>query len=744
MKQISFIYVYYNTPKELEESIKSIPVAVGKYSYEVIVIDNNSTKEARKEIASKTKFIKNKINKGFGKAVNQGVKKASGKFLVIINPDTIFHRNSVKNLVDYLSKNTDVGVIGPSMIDGKGKKLPTISGAPKLLDILFAFSFLNKLFPNNKFSRKYWLTKVPRNKTRNVDVLSGACLVMSKEVFNKVGGFDERFFMYFEESDLCMRIKKLGYEIVFFPNSQITHYVAGSNKNKARIEKYFNKSRFQFIKKYYGLVPALLVEFFLRSTTKNAIILFFILFISLFLNIYKLPEFTHFIGDQGRDFLAAREILVEWKIPLLGIPSSISWLHQGPLSIYLIALAMFFGGINILAPAILFAFIGVLTTFLLYKFTVSLFENSTLGLFVALFFVTSPLQVINSRMPYHTALIPFFAILFFWFLYLSFKNIKKYVFFLLLSFGLLLQTELSNAVLASALGIVWWVKRKDLQARSYLAGFIGLIIGIIPFVIHDFSHGFIQIGGLTLWTINRIRLFLGLADDSSRTISQIPQALERVFQQFTGMIFPESLVVFFIITGISILGASYYMLKMKRFESVMLLIWLCIPLLGFIVHTAPGVAYFPLLYPVVAIIFGMGFYVFTSKFRVSVCLFIIICLMNAFFLISNSFYLTTSSARNPLPPFFYNYGYAVSMQEEAVKRILTDAKGEEFEIKGGGYIATIGTGVDNYKFLALSHNANLVEDAHLIYKIYDNLTEVKEKEKIIYTGRFIVITKNEN
>ncbi len=744
MKDITFIYVYYNTPLELEKSIQSIEKSIGGYSYEIIVVDNNSEKKILEKSLLKIHLIKNKLNKGFGGGVNQGAKHAKGKYLVIINPDTVFYKNSVKKMIDMLEQDKKIGIIGPSMIDNEGKSLLTISGVPKLPDMLFTFSFLNKLFPKNKYSKKYRLDNINKTKIQEVDVLGGACLVLRKKVFDKVGGFDKQFFMYFEESDICMRLKKEGYKIIFFPESKIMHHVGMSNRNNFKIEKYFNKSRYQFIKKYYGFIPAVLSEIFLRTTTKNYFLLILVICVSLFLNLYRVGELTLFIGDQGRDFLVARNALLNMSIPLVGIPSSISWLHQGPLSIYLIILAMAVGGISVTPPAVLFGILGAVSTFLVYKFTAETFESSSKGLYAALFFATSPLQIINSRMPYHTSPIPFFAVIFFWLLYLAFKNPGKYIFFLLLSFGLILQVELSNAVLVVPLVVLWWRIRGMLDVKKYIRGLTGLVIGIFPFLLYDFSNRFIQTGGFALWIINRVRLFLGLASSDERTIHQLPQALERISQQLTGIVFPESIFIFLVFSILALIGFFYYFKENSKSGVGILLMWLFIPLAGFLVHTAPGVAYFPLVFPVVAIIVGLGFFALEKKFKYISLLFILVCFANAFFIVKKNYYLTTNSGSNPLPPLSYNYGQAVSIQKEAIEKILIDSKDRQFAIKGGGYIEKIGTAVDNYKFLALSQGGNVQDNSSLVYRIYENAKDLKRKEKIIYTSRFVIVTKNEN
>src|SRR5437870_5394327 len=124
--KISFIYVYFNTPKEIIESIQSIKEAIGNHSYEIIVIDNNSSIKISSELVENpnVKIIINKSNEGFGKAANRAVKRSNGKYLAIVNPDTLFHRHSISQMIDKIERNPSIGIVGPKMVTLDNKILP--------------------------------------------------------------------------------------------------------------------------------------------------------------------------------------------------------------------------------------------------------------------------------------------------------------------------------------------------------------------------------------------------------------------------------------------------------------------------------------------------------------------------------------------------------------------------------------------------------------------------------------------
>jgi GT2 family glycosyltransferase len=263
---VSIIYVYYNTPKEIVASLKSLPASVKNLSYEVIVIDNLSPTPLPKEVSTfpHVKAIINKENRGYGGALNQGSKVAKGKYLLLLNPDTVFLKDSVSLMVEKMEKDTSVGILGPQLLDENQKVSITGNGMPFLPDALFAFSFLNKFFPNNPFSKRYYLTEIDRIHEKEFPVICGACMLIKKSLFEKIGCFDEQFFMYFEESDLCYRVKKAGYRVLYYPKAKMIHLGGKSSDNKLWIRKVFEESRYKFFKKYHNPVAAFLGEAFLR------------------------------------------------------------------------------------------------------------------------------------------------------------------------------------------------------------------------------------------------------------------------------------------------------------------------------------------------------------------------------------------------------------------------------------------------------------------------------------------------
>ena len=477
-----------------------------------------------------------------------------------------------------------------------------------------------------------------------------------------------------------------------------------------------------------------------KFITCNNFLLLCIVILSLFLNLYKISDLMIFIGDAARDYLVARDMVITGVIPLVGIPSSVVWLHQGPISIYIIGLAFILTNFNPVAPAVLYSLIGVLTTFLVYVLTKKLF-NTQVAFLSSLFYATSPLVIINSRQPYHTSSIPFFTILFFLVLYKVLKG-KKMFFLLFLLFGFLLQVELSNAVLLAVLIILFYYHKINFTKKNMLLSICGFLTGVVPFILYDFSNSFVYTLGFPAWILNRIRLFLGYSVGTHPNFYNINEVFLRIIQQLSGVIFPQSFVVFFIILIFVFLTLLLYVRKSgfkKNPNLYILTFWFFVPIFGFIVHASPGTAYFPVLFPVISIVIGYAFYICINKYPNMIVLFIILVFLNLFSLIKNEYYTTTQNAENLLPPFSYHLGSSWKVYDAVVQKIISDSKGKSFRVIPGGFFSTVKTGIDNYKFLFLYHGAKINNTSRLQYTIYPRDNSIRNK--IFYEDSNVVVTK---
>jgi len=741
---ISVIYVYYNTPRELLDSVNSLSKAVGKLRYEVIVVDNNSSKKIPRELVTKKriKILKGE-NVGYGAGLNVGARLAKGRFLVLCNPDVVFEKSAIEILVRKL-KTGKVGLGGPQMCDVNGKVLTTVSDELTVSKLLFASPLLNKFSPSFKDRVKKINRILSGGIDKKVDVIGGACMAIRREVFEESGGFDPRFFMYFEENDFCKKIRDNGYHVMYIPAAKVFHKVGASITDQEFVKKNYQQSRYKYFRKNNNFISSLLAELFLRLQTISGMLLIVAIVSSIFLNLYLINTHTLFIGDFGRDYLAARDMLVSGKIPLVGIPSSVVWLHQGPLSIYFIAISLLIGNFNPVAPAIFYALLGVLTVPLIYFFARQWFGDRAASI-SALLYATSPLVILSARMPYHTSSIPFFALTFFLLITRIIKGDNKYIFLASLNFGVLLLLELSNAVLLLVVGVLYLIKLPKIGAKTFSVILAGVLLGILPFLLYDITHKFTQTVGFPLWIANRIRLFLGLAPPDKVTSGNLPQAFERMYQQAAGIIFPESQLV---VVFVGFLVLYYFFTRrsaLKKYRQLngdhIVLLWLLLPVVGFLVHAAPGTAYFPLLFPAVLIAIGAAF-ANILKNRSGILIILLLCFLNAYFLIQNEYYLSTPAKYRGLPPFNYTYGMAFLTQIEAAKEIVNNAGNNTFSVAGGGALGRLVTGTDNYQYLLWYFGGRLRPDADLRYVIYEGTNIPAGLKNKIFSNNLITVFRD--
>lgn len=258
---VSVIIVNWNAGKYLQETIESLEKQTQDISYEVILVDNNSYKNEESfkyienilEKKENFRIIKSKENLGFAKANNMAMKIAKGRNFLILNPDVIFHNNVVKILSDYLDENDNVGMVGPKVLNSNGSfQQPCLRGKPYPKDTLFHLIGLAKAFPKNEFFNGYALWHLDREQIQNCWALSGCCMMVKKSLFEEIGGMDEQFFMYQEETDWGIRTKEIEKEIVYNPNAVVTH-IGGVTTKKIKIKSIyiFTQSMEKFFKKHF-------------------------------------------------------------------------------------------------------------------------------------------------------------------------------------------------------------------------------------------------------------------------------------------------------------------------------------------------------------------------------------------------------------------------------------------------------------------------------------------------------------
>jgi GT2 family glycosyltransferase len=236
-KKISVVIVNYNVEFFLEQCLNSVRKALEHVSGEIFVVDNNSIDGSVEMVRNKfpeVKLIANKDNRGFSKANNQAMEIAEGEYILLLNPDTVVEENTFEKVVQFMDEHPDAGGLGVRMLDGKGKFLPESKrGLPTPAVAFYKIFGLSRLFPKSKRFGQYHLGFLDEFETNEIDILSGAFMLMRKSALDKVGLLDEAFFMYGEDIDLSYRIQKGGYKNYYYPETRIIHYKGESTKKSS-------------------------------------------------------------------------------------------------------------------------------------------------------------------------------------------------------------------------------------------------------------------------------------------------------------------------------------------------------------------------------------------------------------------------------------------------------------------------------------------------------------------------------
>jgi GT2 family glycosyltransferase len=266
---LSVVIVNYNVKYFLEQALRSVEKAIDGMDAEVWVVDNNSVDGSVSMVQEKfpwVQLIANTENLGFSQANNQAMRLSKSKYVLLLNPDTVVQEDSLKLCVEHMDANPEIGGLGVRMIDGKGKFLPESKrGLPTPQVAFFKMTGLSSLFPKSRLFGRYHLKYLSEYETNEVEVLSGAFMMMRSSALDEVGLLDEDYFMYGEDVDLSYRITLGGYKNVYFAGTTIIHYKGESTKRKtANYVKVFYNAMVLFAKKHYSSSVAGRFAFFIQ------------------------------------------------------------------------------------------------------------------------------------------------------------------------------------------------------------------------------------------------------------------------------------------------------------------------------------------------------------------------------------------------------------------------------------------------------------------------------------------------
>ncbi|WP_145410975.1 glycosyltransferase family 2 protein [Paenibacillus xylanexedens] len=254
---VSIIIVNYNTRELTLDCLASVYESLTSFQYEIIVVDNAShdgSVEAIRRGYPAVKLIANRDNTGFAVANNQGMDIAEGRYILLLNSDTVVQRNTLEIMVGFMDRHPEMGASGCKVIlpDGSLDKACKRGFPTPSASFYYAFG-ISRLFPDQPKYNQYQLGHLSPDDEYPVDCLVGAFMLVRRETIDQVGGLDETFFMYGEDIDWCYRIKEAGWGIYYYPRTYIVHYKGGSARRKPlKITYEFHRAMWVFHRKHYA------------------------------------------------------------------------------------------------------------------------------------------------------------------------------------------------------------------------------------------------------------------------------------------------------------------------------------------------------------------------------------------------------------------------------------------------------------------------------------------------------------
>lgn len=254
--QLAIIIVNYNTKQLCENCVRSVLATTLHTTFEIVVVDNSSKREERYLPPAGATNVRCIVtpNKGFGNACNIGIRASDAQFYLMLNSDTIVYDGTIDQCVDYMTTHANIGALGCKVTLGDGSLDHGCKrGFPTPRASMYYFLGFDRRFPSNPKFGRYRQTYLPDDEINEVEVISGSFMMLERGAIHEVGVFDEAFFMYGEDVDLCYRLKRAGYKILYYPKAQILHLRGQSglaSRNK-KVIYHFYHSMLIFYRKHY-------------------------------------------------------------------------------------------------------------------------------------------------------------------------------------------------------------------------------------------------------------------------------------------------------------------------------------------------------------------------------------------------------------------------------------------------------------------------------------------------------------
>lgn len=277
--RLSVIIVTWNSSNCIEDCLESL--GGEDPNLEVIVVDNDSQDGTQKIVREKfpwVRLIENSENLGYAKANNQGIEQSTGEYILFLNPDTRFSRQTISKLMEFIQTHKEVGAVAPQLLNRDLSIQPSCREFPTLKILFWEFLGLSYLFPRSRTFGRWRMGYFDHRSLREVDQPMASCLLVPRKVLDEIGVFDERFPMFMNDVDLCYRIKKAGWPIIFFPEAKVIHWLGESTrKAKPKMIISSHRSIYHYFKKHHPswvnelLGGFLLLTAFIRKLGSNSL-----------------------------------------------------------------------------------------------------------------------------------------------------------------------------------------------------------------------------------------------------------------------------------------------------------------------------------------------------------------------------------------------------------------------------------------------------------------------------------------
>lgn len=272
MIDLSVVIVSWNVKALLERCLSSLMESSEQSGLqcEIIVVDNASTDGSPEMVRQRfpsAALIASESNLGFTRANNVGIPHGSGRYILLLNPDTEVIGDALLTMVAYMNGHSDVGALGPKLLSPDGRVQSSRRRFPTLATAFLESTILQQWFPRNRVLSDYYILERSDDEEQDVDWVIGACLLVRRQAWEQVGPLDERFFMYSEELDWCRRLKTAGWRVVYIPSATVMHYEGQSSSQVVPARHiYFQSSKVLYFRKHHGVLAGEALRLFLLAT----------------------------------------------------------------------------------------------------------------------------------------------------------------------------------------------------------------------------------------------------------------------------------------------------------------------------------------------------------------------------------------------------------------------------------------------------------------------------------------------